>query len=448
MKVTAADNIEGIYPMQVASIAHSGIDLSRYLPEFRRHLRHIAEWWKSHAVDTKNGGFLGEVSVTCNPVPHADKSIVLNARILWFFSEISLLMQDDPEVDASNIEEYRQLATRAFDYLTAKFHDPVSGGAFWSLDYTGKLKEGKKQTYAQAFCIYAYANYYRLTGDAVALDLALSYFRLIERHCVDRKLGGYLEAVTREWQPVSDYRLSDKDLNAPKTMNNHLHVLEAYTLLYRVVPTEEVALAMKSSIDWFCEKIYNRESGHLRLFLQDDWRDVSASYSYGHDIEGSWLLAEALEVLGDFSYREKYQPIVEALGRSCMEEGVGYLGKVLDTFDFNAQCRHLDSEWWVQAEALVGFLNMWQMTGDPRFKTAFEKVWKFIKNHQIDWEHGEWLYYASLDRLKEHQGYKLGFWKGPYHNGRAMMEVLRRLGDIAALTKTQRSEQKRNATTS
>lgn len=430
----AVYNTEGMNPMQVTNIIQSGGSLTRYLPEFRRQLLNIAEWWKTHAVDSQNGGFLGEVSATCHPVPHADKGVVLNARILWFFSELCLQLQEDLKTDVASIEEYRQLALRSFDYLSNNFHDPEFGGAFWSLDYSGRMNDGKKQTYAQAFCIYAYASYYRLTGDARALALALEYFRLIEQHCVDRKLGGYLEAVTREWHPVTDYRLSDKDMNAPKTMNNHLHVLEAYTGLYRVAPSEEVGSALKSSIDWFCEKICNHETGHLRLFLEHDWRDVSASYSYGHDIEGSWLLAEALEALDDAGYIEKYQPLVSALGNSCVDEGVGGLGQVLDTFDFDTQSRHLDSEWWVQAEALVGFLNMWQTTGDPRFKTAFENVWTFIKNHQIDWEDGEWLYYSSIDRMKEHQRYKLGFWKGPYHNGRAMMEVLRRLEHSATLT--------------
>ncbi|WP_231757840.1 AGE family epimerase/isomerase [Microbulbifer elongatus] len=433
--------------MQATSKSQPKLGLTNYLPEFRRQLLDIGQWWKNHAVDTHNGGFFGEVSVACNPAPEADKGIVLNARILWFFSELCLHLQQDPDADSDSIEEYRLLAARAFDYVTSHFHDEEFGGAFWCVDYIGKMKEGKKQTYAQAFCIYAYASYYRLSGESRALDLALAYFRSIEQHCVDRKLGGYLEAVTREWHPVTDYRLSDKDLNAPKTMNNHLHVLEAYTGLYRVAPTEEVALALKNSIDWFCENICNAENGHLRLFLEHDWTDVSASYSYGHDVEGSWLLAEALEVLDEPAYSEKYQPTVEALGRSCVEEGIGGLGQVLDTFDFTTQSRHLDSEWWVQAEALVGFLNMWQSTGDPRFKTAFENVWTFIKNHQIDWEHGEWLYHASIDRMKADQGYKLGFWKGPYHNGRAMMEVIRRLESIAEATMSEIQEREERAAT-
>ncbi|AOS98643.1 Cellobiose 2-epimerase [Microbulbifer aggregans] len=433
--------------MQVTRVAQSDTGLTKYLPEFRRQLILIGEWWKSHSVDEVHGGFLGEVCAACSPVPQADKGIVLNARILWFFSELCLQLNEDPEADRSSIEEYRTLATRAYDYLATRFNDLTCGGAFWSLDCTGKVKEGKKQTYAQAFSIYAYASYYRLTGDTRALDLALSYFRLIEQHCVDRELGGYLEAVTREWKPVTDYRLSDKDLNVPKTMNNHLHVLEAYTALYRISPNEEVAIALKNSIDWFCGRIFNQENGHLRLFLEHDWRDVSASYSYGHDIEASWLLAEALEVLGDTSYSEKYRATVEALGRSCVEEGIGCLGQVLDTFDFETRSRHLDSEWWVQAEALVGFLNMWQTTGEARFKTAFENVWTFIKNHQIDWSQGEWLYYAAIDRVKAHQGYKLGFWKGPYHNGRAMMEVLRRLESIGTATTTESQELKGSAAT-
>lgn len=403
-------------------------DLVRILPEFEHHLETIFHWWRDHAVDNVNGGFHGEVSVCNNPHPEADKGVVLNARILWFFSELGLhyRLQGRPGSEAA------ALAERAFDYMMAHFDDREYGGAYWSLDSRGKVREVRKQTYAQAFCIYGFSSFYRLTGNTVAMEKAMQYFRKIETCCMDRERGGYVEAVARDWSEVSEYRLSEKDLNAPKTMNNHLHVLEAYTGLYRAVPTEEVAAALRKSIEWFCEKIVNRDNGHLRLFLDMAWEDISGGYSYGHDIEGSWLLAEALEVLGDHSLEQRYRPLVLALGASCLQEGIGDHGQVLDYFDFETRARHLDSEWWVQAEALVGFLCMWQATGNDEYVQAFTAVWKYVKSFQVDHVDGEWLYHASLDRAsKGDQRYKLGFWKGPYHNGRAMMEVIQRLRHIA-----------------
>lgn len=397
---------------------------TRLLPEFDRQLLSIAEWWKKHAPDRDCGGFYGEVSVQNIPRAKADKGIVLNARILWFFSEHCLYLQHRGCADSG----YRELADRACDYLLDHFDDREYGGAFWSLDYRGAVKESRKQTYAQAFCIYALSSYYRLTGSERALEKAIQYFRLIETHCVDRERGGYLEAVARDWSNVSDYRLSEKDLNAPKTMNNHLHLLEAFTALYRVHPGGEVRAALRNSIVWFCEHIADPHSGHLRLFLDDRWRDISPGYSYGHDIEASWLLVEALEALGDGGLDRRYRPLALALGESCLREGVGNMGQLLDHFDFASRSRCVDAEWWVQAEALVGFLNLWQMSGEDRYRAAFENVWKFIKTFQVDREDGEWLYHASLvTAVRADQRYKLGFWKGPYHNGRAMMESRRRI---------------------
>ncbi|WP_250464859.1 AGE family epimerase/isomerase [Microbulbifer litoralis] len=402
--------------------AESGLE--HLLPEFDSHLLSIAGWWKDHAVDRERGGFHGEVSVHNVPRAQADKGVVLNARILWFFSEVSLYL----ERNGRDATDYRALAERACNYLLDHFDDREHGGAFWALDYRGRMTESRKQTYAQAFCIYALAGYHRLTGCGRALEKAMAYFHLVETHCVDRERGGYLEAVARDWSAVSDYRLSEKDLNAPKTMNNHLHVLEALTGLCRVHPVGEVRAALHNSIVWFCEKIIDAQSGHLRLFLDADWRDISPGYSYGHDIEGSWLLMEALEMLGDRQLLRQYEPLARALGESCLREGVGSMGQLLDHFDFEIRSRCVDAEWWVQAEALVGFLNLWQMTGDGRYRTAFENVWKFIKAFQVDREGGEWLYHASLvTAVRADQRYKLGFWKGPYHNGRAMMEAYRRI---------------------
>lgn len=408
------------------------------IPEFEHQLGDIARWWRDHSLDETHGGFLGEVSVYNIPRPQADKGVVLNARILWFFSELGLHCRAAGESDV----EAAALAQRAFDYFMQYFDDAQHDGAFWSLDYRGQVREAKKQTYAQAFCIYGFASFYRLTGNVLALEKALQYFRKIEAHCVDRDLGGYVEAVARDWSAVTDYRLSEKDLNAPKTMNNHLHVLEAYTGLYRALPTEEVAGALRASIQWFCEYIVHADSGHLRLFLDMEWRDVSGGYSYGHDIEGSWLLAEALEVLGDHELEQRYLPLVRALGVSCLREGIGERGQVLDHFDFHTGARYLDSEWWVQAEALVGFLNMWQSTGNDDYARAFSDLWKYVKAFQIDHEDGEWLYHASLDHAnKGDQRYKLGFWKGPYHNGRAMMEVIQRLQQIAQTMASEQSHE-------
>ncbi|AFV00488.1 hypothetical protein M5M_16785 [Simiduia agarivorans SA1 = DSM 21679] len=379
-------------------------------------LENILAWWRTHTLDSE--GFVAELDNNGQRNVHAEKGIILNTRILWFFSELAI---QRPALECGD------LADRAFDYLTDHFFDEEYGGLFWSLDAAGQMCGDKKQTYAQAFGIYALSAYYRLTKKPEALAFAMDLFRLIEQHCLDRASGGYVEAKSRQWEPLVDVRLSAKDDNAPKTMNNHLHVLEAYTGLYLANPTRETEQALRNNILWMCERIADADTGHLKLFLDMQWNDHSSCYSYGHDIEASWLICEALEVLGDEVLLNRFSPLVVNLAKTCLAEGIGEHGQVLDKFDKTSGERHPESEWWVQAEAMVGFVNAWQLTGDEKFLRATEAVWVYIQQYQLDKNLGEWFWYSTLDQARGHQHYKMGFWKAPYHNGRAMLEVANRL---------------------
>jgi mannobiose 2-epimerase len=324
---------------------------------------------------------------------------------------------------------HRAAADRAYHYLVEHFFDHEHGGVFWELDAEGRPCNTKKQVYAQAFTIYSLTAYHALTGLREAMDYALSFFELMEKLTRDRKAGGYLEAFTREWGELDDLRLSDKDLNFPKTMNTHLHVIEAYTALYEQTPTAEVESALRHLLECFDKRIIDPENFHQRMFMTEDWADHSAGLSYGHDIECSWLLHKALKALKNPEVNTQLMPSVLGLASACLREGLSARGDLMDAWDFATRRHHHASIWWVQAEALVGFINTYALTGDDKYLAAAERLWDFIRQHHVDGEHGEWLWLSRLDDgYQDH--YKAGFWKGPYHNGRAMLESCKILNSL------------------
>ncbi|MCR6659420.1 MAG: AGE family epimerase/isomerase [Asticcacaulis sp.] len=373
----------------------------------------LLDWWAAHLVDAR-GGFYGEVDAEDRPVPEAPKSIILNTRLLWFFSAMA---------KGSGDARALTLAKRAADYIRAHFHDAEQGGLYWLLDAADQPEDMRKQAYAQGFAVYAFAEYHHATGDAAALVFARDLQALIEAKYWDAGAGGYIEALDRQWNPPLDQRLSDKDLDAPKTMNTHLHVLEAYSRLHGVALTDETEAALRRILTVFLDRFAGTD-GHLRLFFNMNWNDLTRSVSYGHDIEASWLIWEAAEALGDEALLERARPVVLTLAETARREGMSEGGAFSYEKSFDGHTDP-DGEWWGQAEALVGFVNAWQMTGEAKWLDAANEVWAYTKAQYGAGGATEWTWYAASapkDRI-----YKAGQWKCPYHNGRAMIELDHRL---------------------
>lgn len=377
-------------------------------------LQRLADWWADIAPDTENGGFAGEIDPLCRPVAGANKGAVLNGRLLWFFSTMA----------ARGQKRHRPLADRAYDYLLEHFDDPEHGGVFWELACDGEPINGKKQTYAICFFIYGLCAYFEASGNRDALRKARAYADTIEQHARDSRHGGYLEAFARDWKPIDDYRLGQGDLNVPKTMNTHLHLLEAYSALHRVAPSADTAGRLTRAIDLLCSRIFDRKTGHLRLYFDVAWNNQATIVSYGHDIEASWLLWEAGQLLDETGPSGELRFVVERLARACLEEGIGAAGQVCDEYNVVTRRRSEDAVWWVQAEALVGFLNAYRLVGDPRYRDTCDGIWRYVCEQLIDRAGGDW-HWSPTERP-----YRAGFWKGPYHTGRAMLESLRLLEAI------------------
>ena len=387
--------------------------------EFGNELNHILDYWKDHAVDDVHGGFYGLVNIDGTPDTHADKGIILNTRLLWTFSAAFRFTGE---------KKYKLLADRAYHYIRSCFFDPHHGGVFWIVNFRGNPVNKRKQVYAQAFAIYALSEYFQITQAPEVLSEALEIFHLIEKHSHDFNRGGYIEAFDAKWDFLEDVRLGENDQNEKKTMNTHLHILEAYTNLYRIRKDELLQNALHKLIVTFTDHIIDRRTHHLNLFFDENWRLHSAKISYGHDIEASWLLVEAAGILNNDALTKKISDVSIEITNASIE-GLDKDGGMMNEYDLQSHRLDSDKHWWPQAEAMVGFLNAYQLSDEGYYYDLFLRSWEFTKKFIIDHKNGEW--YWRVDREGKHSlQEKAGFWKCPYHNTRACMEVLIRLEKI------------------
>jgi mannobiose 2-epimerase len=388
-----------------------------FLPEIRHELANILDFWMTRMVDHEQGGFYGEIDGRNRTHKKREKGSVLNARILWTFSAAYHFTSD---------KNYLSQADRAFHYFVDHFIDKEYGGVYWSLDYLGNALNRRKQLYAIAFAIYGLTEYHRSTGNPGALEWAIQLFNAVESWGKDEIHGGYIEAFSEKWETLDDVRLSEKDQNDRKSMNTHLHILEAYTNLYRAWPDPVLLRSLKTLVNIYQEKIIDSSSGHQNLFFDENWEVTSSRYSYGHDIEASWLLWETAEIMGDKQVMSQLLPVCLRLADVAME-GLDTDFGLMNEIDAVTNHSDSDKHWWPQAEAMVGFLNAYQLSGEKHYLDLMMRSWEFIKKYLIDTVHGEWYWRVNRNGQVMTHDVKAGFWKCPYHNTRACMEILRRL---------------------
>jgi len=386
--------------------------------ELETELNQILLYWERFAVDREHGGFYGRIDDHNIVHERAPKGSVLHARILWAFSAAYNHTQNPAHL---------ALATRAYQYIRDFMTDREYGGLYWSVSFQGDMLENYKQVYAQAFGIYGLSEYYRATQDAEALELALAWRQLIEKHSRDHLQGGYIDAFARDWSFLEVKRLSEKDENASKTMNTHLHLVEAYANLYTVCPSAELKDDIRQLWQIFDQKIIDHSSHHLGLYFNEGWKMDKRIISYGHDVEAGWLLQACAEAIGDPDIVDRAKINAVQITTAAME-GLDDDGGLWYEYDTEKQQRILEKHWWPQAEALIGFYNAWQLTGNSLFRTAVLKNWQFIRRYILDYAQGEWLWGIDEYGNPMPGQDKVGLWKCPYHNSRACLELLKRLG--------------------
>ncbi|HEY4246857.1 MAG TPA: AGE family epimerase/isomerase [Lacunisphaera sp.] len=382
--------------------------------------RNILPFWMEKAVNPANGTFFGALTNNLVPDPSAERGALLTSRILWTYAAAYRQYRDPA---------YIAMADRAYKDLLTHFHDAENGGFWWSIAADGSVLRDRKQIYGQAFAVYALSEYHAATGRREPLDQAIAVFQLIETHARDSRQGGYLEAFARDWKPIDDMRLSVVDQNDPKSQNTHLHVLEAYTNLLRMWPDTGLQQSLTTLLEIMLTRIVDARRGHLGLFFAEDWTPRSDKISYGHDIEASWLFTEATNVLKHPALTERTHALAIKIADVTLAEGIDVDGGVYNEGS-PAGLTNTNKEWWPQAEAVVGFLNAYQISGEERFLRAALHAWDFIEQRLIDRKNGEWLRGVTRDGGPLDGELKISFWKCPYHNGRTGLEAVRRLRAI------------------
>jgi mannobiose 2-epimerase len=382
----------------------------------------ILPFWLRHARDRERGGFFGEISNDLVVRRNAPRGALLSARILWTFSA-TYRRYHDPD--------YLEMARWACQDLETRFWDREYGGYFWRIAANGTPLDQTKQVYVQAFGIYALAEYFRASGEQAALNRAVELYRLVEQHSRDRRYGGYLEAFSRDWKRPRGRRLSALGPEFPKSQNTHLHLMEAYTNLLRAWPDPELRSTLRGFVEVMLDRVLSPDHRHLRLFFDMDWTPRSDVISFGHDIEASWLLTESAELVGDPALLARVKDAALTIACGTLAGGVDGDGGVFNEVGPRGLA-DTGKDWWPQAEATVGFVNAYQISGDPRFLAAAQRTWNFIEKRLIDHEHGEWYWGVKRDGTVRPRTVKAGFWKCPYHNSRACLELAERLRALAA----------------
>ncbi|AVR47326.1 N-acylglucosamine 2-epimerase [Christiangramia fulva] len=387
-----------------------------YKTSLEQELREILHFWEENAIDEEFGGFMGKRDFFNKKVEKAPKGIILNTRLLWSFSAAGNHYKND---------RYKELATRAYRYLRENFRDTKNGGVFWELDHTGKPINTRKQIYAQAFAIYALSEYYEYCKEAQALEWAEELFQLIEEKALDPDQNGYYEAFQHDWSPIKDMRLSEKDDNSSKTMNTHLHILEAYGNLFRVKGGEKEKKALENLVDLFLNRFLYDNIWHFQLFFDDNWKRANNLISYGHDIEAVWLILEAARAVKNEQLIQKAASTTIEVARTFLKEAYIKNAGVINEKDLDSGKTDTDRHWWPQVEAMLGLEYAFELTGEDIFRKAERDIWKYTLKHIKDRKHGEWHFRVDENNHPYTSEDKVSMWKAPYHTSRALIKLLK-----------------------
>lgn len=379
-------------------------------------LKNILPFWITIAPDPDNGGFYGGVTNEHEIRNEIPRTAVSCTRFLWTFSHAFLFNKNN---------KYLKIAEIAFEYLKSAFWDDEYGGLYWSVDLNGNPIQDRKHHYAQAFGIYGLSEYFMATKERSSLNMAIKIFDLLEEHAFDPNHGGYIEGSSRDWSLLSDMRLGNNDMNCQKSMNTILHMMEAYTNFIRVWDNQKIKNQLFKIIENFSNHIID-ETGHFILFFDKEWKSLSNHISYGHDIEGSWLLYEAAEILGDEKVISQVKNLVLKLANGVYVSGIDKEGGIIHEASPEKKTNP-NKEWWPQAEAVVGFYNAYQLSHDVNYLEAAKNSWEYIQNKLIDRKRGGWFKRLLADGSVDHSSLKIGPWEGPYHESRMCFEMIARL---------------------
>jgi cellobiose epimerase len=382
--------------------------------EFRKEIRRIIDFWTCNVVDTRTPGFHGQIEEDGTVNDKANKGAILCSRTLWFLSEAARHTGERKTAMA---------ADHMYKYANTFFKDETGEGFYWSLHPDSSVANDRKQTFAHALFIYAFCAYYRLRQNNDILEKAKNLWMLLENKTSFMEIGCHVAAFNKNWVPLKNMRLDDNDIDAPHTFDTELHVLEAYTALYRIEPHPDLENSIRLCLKAFAEYFIDSKTWILHTHLDRYGKSVSRVVLYGHNVECAWLIWDAVDALNDEALIDYWQPIVLSLIKKVITDGVDDSGKLLEGYVKISGLPMTASVWWVQTEALNAFLLAEELDPGKKYLEYFISLWNHVKTKHIDERHGEWLSYSKDDIAKGMNSSLVNEWKGPYHNGRAMLKA-------------------------
>ena len=399
----------------------------------------IMGFWLERCKDEEYGGFLTNFDSRGTDVGTPEKYLNTQCRFIWTFS--SLLRRGGKP-------EYKDLARHGVDFVISNFWDERYGGFYWKCMRDGAELDKGKIVYGESFAIYALSEYYLSTKDPRGLEYATKTFDILQKYCADTQYGGYREYFNEDWTPETPgFGGGDR-----KTLDSHMHLMEAFTVLYEASREEIHKRKLKEVIDLIVNKMIDHQRGSGLNQFDLAWNSVPAlslkrtwnaerfgeqpaeptqTTSYGHNTELVWLLSRALEI-GGFD-TEPYKKVMKQLIDHAIDNGIDwqYGGVYRDGLRETGKPIVLEKEFWQNAEILVGMLDAYKTFGDEIYLRAFINVWNFCQKYMVIDGLGEWV--TLCDRQGNILDENIGNpWKVSYHTGRSAMEVSDRL---AALVK-------------
>lgn len=414
-------------PPDDRSLCEARNSLERVLTE------NIIPFWYPGVIDNNDGGYRLNHDLEGRWRGPANKCLVTQARTLWFFSRL---------VNSEyRTREYLAAAKHGYEFLRHRMWDKEFGGFYWEVGASGHAAiKTEKQMYGQAFALYALTEYAVASGDPVAKGIATELFNVMDTKSHDTKHGGYRDILQRDWNPVPKEAATNTDYALGiKRMNTHLHLLEAITTF---LPLTDEPAARERLIELILvnsNSVVRKDIGACTEKHLENWQPFDGPndlrVSYGHDVENIWLLMEACKTAG--ISENLLSDLYRTLFNYALQYGFDRKdGGFYDSGPFNAPADQRGKIWWVQAEGLIASLQMYRLTGEALYWNCFSRTLEWIVKHQIDWKHGDW--YERLDHEGRASGVKAGPWKGPYHNGRAVLQCLDLL-DLRPIVEESRS---------
>ena len=397
------------------------LDPSKIRPVLERLLFNIVDFWQQRAIDSSVGGYQINYDGRGRALASPEMFLVAQARTLWYFSRLAQ--------SPYGAKDHVAAARHGWTFLRESMWDSAYGGFYWSVGADGERARDGKHLYGQAFALFAISEYAKATNDADAKAFVQTFFKLLDDRAHDPQHGGYDEFFSRDWS-ASTMRGYLGHLPSIKSVNTHLHLLEAVMAYASLVPEPLALVRMQELVDILCSKAvhsdpetgaYGVERHHSDWSALDEPIDCQASY--GHDVELAWFLLDARERLN--SPRSQ---IPTLLFRHALSFGFDRRrGGFYESGIFGRPARRRGKVWWTQAEGLLGLLKMYLATQDTTYAACFTRMLDWIVRSQVDWRHGEW--YPMVSAFGRKSGDKGGPWKSPYHEARAVLSCLELLPD-------------------